>query len=87
MIKKNVDRRTFVETSGLALAALAVPRSAFAIGGHTADPIRIGVIGCGGRGSGAARDAVRASENGRAGTCPERPKSNFRGEVRYSREP
>ncbi len=62
-MKKNVDRRTFVETSGLALAALAVPRSAFAIGRHTADPIRVGVIGCGGRGSGAARDAVRASEN------------------------
>ena len=28
-----------------------------------ADPIRIGVIGCGGRGTGAARDALTASEN------------------------
>ncbi len=58
-----VSRRTFVEASSIALAAMAMPRRAFAIGRRTADPIRIGVIGCGGRGSGAARDAVRASDN------------------------
>ncbi len=58
-----VSRRTFVEASSLALASLAIPHRAFAIGRRTADPIRIGVIGCGGRGSGAARDAVRASDN------------------------
>ncbi len=58
-----VSRRTFVETSGLALAAMALPRPAFGIGRRSADPIRIGVVGCGGRGSGAVRDAVRASEN------------------------
>ncbi len=58
-----VSRRTFVEASGLALAAMAIPRRAFGIGRASADPIRIGVIGCGGRGSGAVRDAVRASEN------------------------
>ena len=58
-----VSRRTFVETSGLALAAMALPRPAFGIGRPSADPIRIGVVGCGGRGSGAVRDAVRASDN------------------------
>ncbi len=58
-----VSRRTFVEASSLALAALAAPRRAFGIGRRTVDPIRIGVIGCGGRGSGAVRDAVRASDN------------------------
>lgn len=58
-----VSRRTFVEASSAALAALALPRRAFGIGRPTADPIRIGVIGCGGRGTGAARDAVAASEN------------------------
>jgi len=58
-----VSRRTFVEASGLALAAIAMPRRAFGIGVPTVDPIRIGVVGCGGRGSGAVRDAVRASEN------------------------
>ncbi|MGQ0766756.1 MAG: Gfo/Idh/MocA family protein [Gemmatimonadota bacterium] len=64
----SISRRTFVETSSAAAAAaaavLALPRRAFAIGRHkSADPIRIGVIGCGGRGTGAARDAVRASDN------------------------
>ncbi|MBP6774082.1 MAG: hypothetical protein KA154_13870, partial [Gemmatimonadaceae bacterium] len=58
-----ISRRSFVEASGLALAALAAPRQAFAIGRRTADPIRIGLVGCGGRGTGAVRDAVRASDN------------------------
>jgi len=58
-----ISRRSFVEASGLALAALAAPRQAFAIGRRTVDPIRIGLVGCGGRGTGAVRDAVRASDN------------------------
>ena len=58
-----ISRRSFVEASGLALAALAAPRQAFAIGRRTADPSRIGLVGCGGRGTGAVRDAVRASDN------------------------
>lgn len=56
-------RRTFVEATGLALASLALPRRAFGIGRPDADPIRIGVIGCGGRGSGAVHDAIAASDN------------------------
>lgn len=58
-----VDRRTFVHLTGVAAAALSLPRRAFGIGRPDADPIRIGVIGCGGRGTGAVHDALTASEN------------------------
>jgi predicted dehydrogenase len=60
-----LSRRQFVEAAGLtAAASLVLPRRAFGIGLRPdADPIRIGVIGCGGRGTGAARDAVAASDN------------------------
>lgn len=60
-----LSRRQFVEAAGLTAAAtLVLPRCAFGIGRRPdADPIRIGVIGCGGRGTGAARDAVAASDN------------------------
>ena len=51
-------RRHFLKTSALASAAtLAVARGAHAAG---SDVIRIGVIGCGGRGSGAALDALES---------------------------
>ena len=59
----SVDRRTFVQVTGAAAAALTLPRRAFGIGRPDADPIRIGVIGCGGRGTGAVTDALTASEN------------------------
>lgn len=59
----SISRRTFVEASAAVAAAMALPRRAFAIGRKTADPIRIGVIGVGGRGTGAARNAVAASDN------------------------
>ncbi|MES2304517.1 MAG: Gfo/Idh/MocA family oxidoreductase [Gemmatimonadota bacterium] len=59
----SVDRRTFVQVTGAAAAALRLPRRAFGVGRPDADPIRIGVIGCGGRGTGAVRDALMASEN------------------------
>jgi myo-inositol 2-dehydrogenase / D-chiro-inositol 1-dehydrogenase len=52
-------RRNFLKTSALASAATlaAVKRSAHAAG---SDAIRIGIIGCGGRGSGAAVDAMES---------------------------
>ena len=56
-------RRDFVTSSAATLAAASLPRRAFGIGRPDADPIRIGVIGCGGRGTGAARDALAASDN------------------------
>ncbi len=58
-----IDRRDFVVSAAAAAGALSLPRRAFGIGIPDADPIRIGVIGCGGRGTGAVRDALTASEN------------------------
>jgi len=54
----SVSRRTFIGTTAAAAAALAFPGGVFAQG---SDRLRIGVIGCGGRGTGAARDALRSS--------------------------
>jgi len=57
-------RRTFLKTSLAAGAALTTPlsltRSAHAAG---ADGFRVGLIGCGGRGSGAAANAMNAGED------------------------
>jgi predicted dehydrogenase len=54
-------RRTFVKTSTLAAASVIIPRSARAADGRaSAETLRLGVIGCGGRGSGAVRDCLRA---------------------------
>ena len=56
-----LSRRTFVQTTALATAAMIVPRRA--LGEIPRDEVlRIGVVGCGGRGTGAARDAMRGSE-------------------------
>jgi len=55
-------RRQFLQTS--ALAAAALPLSAHAKAKDiTTDKIRIGLIGCGGRGSGAAAQALTADSN------------------------
>ncbi|MHC5005126.1 MAG: twin-arginine translocation signal domain-containing protein, partial [Planctomycetota bacterium] len=59
-----VNRRDFMKTSaatavGTAAAAqLAVAARAYAAG---SDSIRVGLIGCGGRGTGAAHNALEAS--------------------------
>jgi predicted dehydrogenase len=55
-----LSRREFVQTSATLTAALAVPSWAYAAG---SDTIRVGVIGCGGRGSGATQDCLRASSS------------------------
>ena len=56
-----LTRRQFVQASAAATAGLmASSNFAFASG---ADTIRVGLIGCGGRGTGAAVQALRASEN------------------------
>lgn len=53
------NRRQFLQTSSAA-AALAVAGNAYAQGN---DVIRIGLIGCGGRGTGAATQALKADRN------------------------
>ena len=52
-----VTRRTFMQTTAAATAAFVLP------GAHVAgsDAVRVGVVGCGGRGTGAARDVIRSS--------------------------
>jgi len=58
------SRRSFLKRSSLAAAgAAAVGQFPFVVASHAApdDPIRIGVIGCGGRGGGAALDALGAA--------------------------
>jgi myo-inositol 2-dehydrogenase / D-chiro-inositol 1-dehydrogenase len=60
-----LSRRAFVQTTAAATAGLVIPRSLHAAyaAAPPGDVIRIGVVGCGGRGTGAARDAMRGSEN------------------------
>jgi myo-inositol 2-dehydrogenase/D-chiro-inositol 1-dehydrogenase len=53
-----VTRREFVQATIAATAALGMSGGLFAQG---SDTIRVGIVGCGGRGTGAARDAVRGS--------------------------
>jgi predicted dehydrogenase len=53
-----VTRRTFIGTTAAAAAALALPGGLFAQG---SDRLRVGLVGCGGRGTGAARDCLRSS--------------------------
>jgi predicted dehydrogenase len=55
-------RRDFVQTSTRAAASVIIPRPAEAAARRyrSAETIRVGAIGCGGRGSGAIRDCLRA---------------------------
>jgi predicted dehydrogenase len=54
-MKRELDRRTLLQYSATGAAALAVPRFVHARG---SDTLRVGVIGCGGRGTGAAHDCL-----------------------------
>lgn len=55
----SVSRRSFLEGSAALAVTAALPGGAFAAG---SDRIRIGLVGCGGRGVGAAAQAVAADE-------------------------
>lgn len=55
---REVSRRDFLKTSATAAAAAAIPAAVFS---HSRSEIRVGVIGCGGRGTGAATDAVASN--------------------------
>ena len=60
--KKGVTRRDFIKTTSAASLAAMVSGSGvlFAAG---SDKLRVGLIGCGGRGTGAAIDCVSSSAN------------------------
>jgi predicted dehydrogenase len=63
--KKNIDRRTFVANSALVAGGmLLVPELLGAKGFNSMDDaIKIGLIGCGGRGTGAAIQALSSGQN------------------------
>ena len=64
--KTNTDRRTFLKSTGTALVGgtlafnIGFPKGAFATNANT---LKIGLIGCGGRGAGAAAQAIAADPN------------------------
>src|SRR5260221_4621411 len=64
----NVTRRSFLQTSTKAVAggALlgALPVERFALGASPGDTLKIALVGCGGRGSGAASQALSTSGRG-----------------------
>jgi predicted dehydrogenase len=62
--QENFTRRQFLKSSSFAVASTtALVNAPFVVTSHAAadDPIRIGVIGCGGRGTGAVLDAIGAA--------------------------
>src|SRR5262245_7302112 len=63
--QNQTSRREFLKTSAIAGGILAAPTilpgNLFA--GPNSDTLRIGLIGCGGRGSGAADEALAADKN------------------------
>ncbi len=59
--KKRFSRRDFLKTAALATAATAVPF--IRTGSAEGEPIKVALIGCGGRGRGAAGDAMAASKD------------------------
>jgi predicted dehydrogenase len=63
MTDKRIDqpsRREFIQTAAAASAAMALPLDGLFAAGS--DVIRVGLVGCGGRGTGAARDCLRGAE-------------------------
>jgi predicted dehydrogenase len=56
-----VTRREFLETTAVATAAIALPHTLASIRGAP-KTIRIGLIGCGGRGTGAVKDCLTSSD-------------------------
>ena len=63
-INSNQNRREFFHTGAIAaasaLAGISIVKNAW---GQNADPIKIGVIGCGGRGTGAVDNCISAAPN------------------------
>jgi predicted dehydrogenase len=58
---KNASRRDFLKTSAVTAASLTLAENAFA--GGNEQQLKIGLIGCGSRGTGAASQALRADRN------------------------
>jgi len=61
--KSRLDRRTFLKTQGAVIGAAALLGSARSVHAAGGDTIRIALIGCGGRGNGAAGNNLNACQN------------------------
>lgn len=59
--KSSVSRRDFVRAAATGVVAGAMPR--FVFGAQADRPLKIGMVGCGGRGTGAAQNAMTADPN------------------------
>lgn len=57
-----LTRRDFLRTSAVAAGAVAIPQAVYAQG---SDTVKVGLIGCGGRGTGAAHQFLAAHPNNR----------------------
>ena len=57
----HLPRRNFISTIGLAGAGLAFAPSLFAVGGGKPSKVKVGLVGCGGRGNGALSDFTHAA--------------------------
>ncbi len=62
---KEINRRSFMKTSGLAIGASAISMQVLSAKAYIegSDIIKVGLIGCGGRGTGAAAQALLVKEN------------------------
>ncbi len=59
---KNITRRRFVAVTAATAAGLALPRTPASASGKGAATIRVGLIGCGGRGTDAAKDCLTSAD-------------------------
>jgi myo-inositol 2-dehydrogenase/D-chiro-inositol 1-dehydrogenase len=56
----SINRRTFLKSSGAAVAGSATALNAFSEPGKRKNTLKVGLVGCGGRGTGAASQALNA---------------------------
>jgi myo-inositol 2-dehydrogenase/D-chiro-inositol 1-dehydrogenase len=60
---QKIERRDFIKRTGAAAGALAVGFPGIISGQTVTNVLKVGLVGCGGRGMGAAADALRADAN------------------------
>jgi predicted dehydrogenase len=60
---EGVNRRHFIKNSSVLLAGAALAPHVITGGAASDDPIKVGLIGCGGRGKGAVEDVMQADPN------------------------
>jgi len=62
---KKINRRSFLATTGIAVGAASIPINQIAAKSYVtgSDEIKVGLIGCGGRGTGAVSQALMTSQN------------------------